>query len=235
MLLLDRLSASAERQIRREIGATSKQMVDVFAVTGNVPAINEHQSRIEVLLKRIWNASIVALASRVADAAQSKGRVLNRKNDDDRFELFVSEYLQQFGGLKIVQISDTTQTQIIEQVEIGRREGLGQQEIAQKILGNVAGIARLRANVIARTETHTSGNFGSLKQAEDSGLNMMREWVASSGARTRQTHSRADGQIVALNQAFEIGGSSLMYPGDPSGPAKETVNCRCAVAYVVDD
>lgn len=236
MLILDRIAASAERQLIKELSNTSNQLIQVFDLTGNVPhSIGEHQQRIEAILKQFWSLSINALAGRVADAAVAKGRVVNRKNDQDRFELFVFEYLQQFGGLKIVQISETTRTQIVDQIEAGRKEGLGQREIAKNMLANVSGLAKARANVIARTETHSAGNFGALKQAEDSGLEMMREWIASSGARTRDSHRQADGQIVGLNDPFTVGGHKLMYPGDPSGPGSETINCRCAVGYVVAD
>jgi hypothetical protein len=38
-----------------------------------------------------------------------------------------------------------------------------------------------------------------------------------------------------MDQAFEVGGEMLMYPGDPAGSAGNVINCRCAISHVVDD
>jgi len=39
---------------------------------------------------------------------------------------------------------------------------------------------------------------------------------------------------VALEESFHVGGAYLDRPHDPSGPAKEVVNCRCGVSFEVD-
>lgn len=235
MLILDRLALVAERLIALEIADTSKKMIESFEATGNVAQDYEHQKRIESILRGVWSESVAAMASRVSDLAQSKGRTVDRKKDKDRFELFVLDYIQRFGAEKILQISQTTRTQILDQILMGREAGLGQREIAKSITQKIPTISKMRANVIARTETHSSANYGSLKQAEDSGLQMQREWIASIGNRTRESHAQADGQIVGMDEPFKIGGARLMYPGDPSSPPEESINCRCAVGYVVVD
>lgn len=235
MLILDRLALVAERLIAREIADTSKNMLESFEATGNVSEDYKHQKRMESILRGVWGESVAMMASRVSDLAQAKGRVVDRKKDNDRFELFVQEYIQRFGAEKILQISQTTKTQILDQILMGRAEGLGQREIAKSITQKIPTISKMRANVIARTETHSAANYGSLKQAEDSGLQMQREWIASMGSRTRESHAQADGQIVGMDEPFIVGGTRLMYPGDPSAPPEESINCRCAVGYVVVD
>lgn len=50
--------------------------------------------------------------------------------------------------------------------------------------------------------------------------------------RTRTTHRAADGQRVALASPFIVGGAELMFPGDPSGPPQETIQCRCSLLLV---
>jgi len=40
---------------------------------------------------------------------------------------------------------------------------------------------------------------------------------------------------VPLSQPFEVDGEYLDHPGDPSGSAEAVINCRCSLAYVLDD
>lgn len=58
---------------------------------------------------------------------------------------------------------------------------------------------------------------------------LMKEWVATSDERTRMAHRLADGQIVPINEPFNVGMEKLMYPGDPIGSAANVINCRCTM------
>lgn len=99
-----------------------------------------------------------------------------------------------------------------------------------------------RAENIARTETLRSVNIGryeAYRQAVDSGRvreqDIRRTWNATPDKRTRDTHAGMGGQTVGLNEAFvSPSGARLMYPGDPSAPLHETINCRCNVTYRID-
>lgn len=54
-------------------------------------------------------------------------------------------------------------------------------------------------------------------------------WVCRHDEATRSSHLEADGQVVAVERPFMVGGVPLMYPGDRGGPAEETFNCRCVI------
>lgn len=56
-----------------------------------------------------------------------------------------------------------------------------------------------------------------------------KQWVARHDPRTRESHARADGQVVPVESDFTVGGAKLFVPGDPEGPFEETLNCRCIV------
>jgi len=95
---------------------------------------------------------------------------------------------------------------------------------------------KYRGDVIARTESINAlraGQHESLRQATEAGDvkegDVTREWDSSGDARTRETHVRADGQIVRGNEPFNVGGYQLRYPGDSSmgAPGEETISCRC--------
>lgn len=88
-----------------------------------------------------------------------------------------------------------------------------------------------RAVVIARTESlgALNGSRADAFQAfaEEGGEGMERMWLSTIDSRTRPSHVLADGQRVGLTEPFIVGGFPLMFPGDPSGPAGEVIQCRC--------
>ncbi len=84
-----------------------------------------------------------------------------------------------------------------------------------------------RAVKIARTET--TGIMGKSRQqsfehAKARNIELKKVWVATLDGRTRDSHQSLDGETVDTDAAFSNG---LMYPGDPSGPPSEVINCRC--------
>ena len=98
---------------------------------------------------------------------------------------------------------------------------------------------RWQALRIARTETTAASNYAATVSSSVSGVLMDKVWVSALDARTRQEpESRFDhyhmNQVrVPLEEAFNVSGEKLMFPGDPKGSAGNVVNCRCSVAQVV--
>ena len=99
-------------------------------------------------------------------------------------------------------------------------------------------LLRLRAETIARTETLASLHAGqdeAFRQAIDKGAvqenQVRRIWRTAGDGRVRDSHSNMSGDSVGLNERFSNG---LLYPGDPSGPASEIINCRCHLDIRID-
>lgn len=90
-----------------------------------------------------------------------------------------------------------------------------------------------RARRIARTETIGTLNSGTVEAAETlaeaTEIELNKRWLATSDYRTRPSHVAADEQVVPISEPFTVGGYPLKFPGDPSGPAGETIQCRCTV------
>ena len=92
-----------------------------------------------------------------------------------------------------------------------------------------------RAATIAITEVggayEAGGHLTSTAFTGDTGAKVEKHWDAARDSGTRETHAAAGAANgwIPEDRAFFVGGASLMYPGDPSGPASETVNCRCTV------
>ena len=94
--------------------------------------------------------------------------------------------------------------------------------------------SQFQAERLVRTEATAAANFATSAAATTifPGDQLQKEWIAASDEKTRPTHRTADGQIVDQNAAFTVGGFSMMFPGDPSAPAKEVINCRCSIAHI---
>jgi len=52
-----------------------------------------------------------------------------------------------------------------------------------------------------------------------------KRWLATDDERTRTTHREAEGQVVDMDEKFDVGEGELMFPGDPTGPIGEWINC----------
>jgi hypothetical protein len=92
-----------------------------------------------------------------------------------------------------------------------------------------------RAETIARKETITALHTAqeqSIQQAIDAGVISQTDltfvWRTARDNRVRDSHRPMNGQVRKAGMPFVTGaGASLLYPGDPSGPAAEVINCRC--------
>lgn len=150
------------------------------------------------------------------------------------FESLVVSWIEQVSASRVTQITGTTREQLRNIIARGREDGLGTREIAKMIRDGFGDtIGRARSEMIARTETHSAANAAQLFAAESTGVEMKREWIAASDERTRDDHAAADGQVVAMDEPFDVGGDELMYPGDPNGEPEQIINCRCTTGFLV--
>jgi len=58
-------------------------------------------------------------------------------------------------------------------------------------------------------------------------------WIPFLDERTRITHVQANGQEKTTFQTFTVGGASLRFPGDPLGPLREIMGCRCSKITII--
>jgi hypothetical protein len=93
-----------------------------------------------------------------------------------------------------------------------------------------------RSEVIGRTEALRAvhqGNEEMYRQAIDDGTidpaKLERKWVTRIDGRERRTHMRLNGQKRGWDEPWTTVNGTIRYPGDPDAPAKETIQCRCAV------
>ena len=92
-------------------------------------------------------------------------------------------------------------------------------------------------SIAARAETITRTEGGRVLEAASQARleaaarlvpGLQKQWFHGTVTRMpRLTHLGAAGQIRDVDKPFDVGGEQLMYPRDPAGSAKNTINCGC--------
>lgn len=95
----------------------------------------------------------------------------------------------------------------------------------QRVIG-MDSRAAVRSARTALTSAENAGRVSSYRRAQEVGVKLEQEWMATLDMRTRDSHRLMDGQHVTVGQKFPNG---LEYPGDPKGPGEEVWNCRCTL------
>lgn len=60
-------------------------------------------------------------------------------------------------------------------------------------------------------------------------------WITMLDEDVRDLHVPHHGETIGMQDSFNIGGSFLLYPGQPVGPPEGWINCRCTLAAGLDN
>lgn len=117
----------------------------------------------------------------------------------------------------------------------GILQGESMDKISKRIM-NVQEMNKTQAIRSARTIVTGAENKGrqdSYKRAEEDGIVMKREWIATNDSRTRHWHAELDGVEVDIDEPWVNEFGEIMFPGDPSADPANTYNCRCSMSAKV--
>jgi len=127
-----------------------------------------------------------------------------------------------------------------EALRLSLAEGFKESETHAELVARVREVFSERyanqGETIVRTETVSAYNFGAHEAwRQTDGLVESKEWVTAGDDLVRESHAAANGQVVQLEQAFTVGTSRMMFPGDweMGAEAGELCNCRCTAAPVL--
>lgn len=98
---------------------------------------------------------------------------------------------------------------------------------------NMGKNASVRNARTAMTAARNAGAKNRYKQANDMGIDVKNQWLATFDGKTRHEHRLLDGQIRPLDEPFEVDGEKIRYPADPQAPARLIYNCRCTLVPVI--
>lgn len=157
--------------------------------------------------------------------------------DFDLSAPFVREFIEARTNQLSGPVTQTTYEAIQRELADGVAEGESIEDLAKRIRGLFEETYANRAVTIARTEVISAYNGAASMGAAQLPSDVVagQEWIATRDGRTREQHADADGQLVAIGAAFDVGGAQLAYPGDPAGGASQTVNCRCTVGFLTPE
>ncbi|MFK4936069.1 phage minor head protein [Lactococcus garvieae] len=125
--------------------------------------------------------------------------------------------------------------QVSDAIARGMTFGYSYSRIAQEI-ATISEASYRQALTIARTEggrIRSNTTQQGYEEAKAKGVDLQKQWMATLDVRTRQDHSKLDGQIRDIDEPFEVNG----YEGQGPrlfGVAEEDINCRCTTVTIVN-
>jgi len=245
LLAQDKISTKYFRKIKAELTIVGDALAKSYLDNGNDSKFQgisqDHEKRLVVILTEL---------SRITNQTFRSIGIISIKSVFDTLDTSIESQILGVLAANVLttsaEIADTTiasaSAVIIQQMQISQNIAPDKyipsisRMIAKKIGGNGA---KSRAMTIARTETHKAANVSQFTRAEmaatDSGLDVQIEWISTNDGRVRDSHRSTNGQIVAIGEKFNVGGTKMKYPSDPSGGAANVINCRCVLGYHVPE
>lgn len=107
------------------------------------------------------------------------------------------------------------------------------EKLAKRLRAEFNEVNDVRGLAIAQTETGIMYGTARQEGMEQAGVSN-KQWLTSGGDTVRPEHAAANRQIVGVNDAFNVGGELLRFPGDPNGSPGNIINCRC-VSIATED
>lgn len=109
--------------------------------------------------------------------------------------------------------------------QLAEEDGQDEEQVAKTLRQT----AREESATMAATEAQATYGASQMAILKRSGFTS-KAWISMGDDRVRPTHVDCDAQgAIPIDAKFSNG---LLYPGDPNGPASETMNCRCNLVGV---
>lgn len=152
----------------------------------------------------------------------------------EHWQQLLTEFMRVYGAISVTQITDTTKEFLRNLLAYTQEQNMTTMEASRYIVAKMKSKDFLfnRALRIARTETTKISNYAHGVANEDSEIETQEKWIATEDHRTRRSHLIANGQVIDTGEMFVVGNTLMKYPGDPTAPAEEVVNCRCVRRFI---
>lgn len=235
-------AAQVERDIRRAVWAALSDWL--VQVARRVLRLGERpDAHVIHALAPLWRDSVQHIVH--GEIHKALGLAYQRLLGDDYpydQRVAVTRYLAEVTN-RMVRLPDEVFDLVAGQISQGVNLGEGIPQLATRV-DTVLSTTESerwpnRATVVARTETIGALNAGRADafrafddERDEDEPELEKLWLATDDNRTRPTHAEAEEQRVPVDKPFIVGGFELMFPGDPTGPAQEVIQCRCTMLLV---
>jgi len=239
----ERFVPDAITSINKAIDKQVNAAADAVASGANWSvAVDQNADAMVQAFREMYSVVFPYFAGQFYNAVDSQTKDFG-PDDLATWETLVEDWLNAAGAQKVTQVDAYTKSVIAQVIsnayaidpETGGRLGrLSALETAKLLQEKFGDMKAYRAERIARTEINSAANWGHAEGAKsisaNTGLRLDKTWMAVADNRTRDTHSRIDGETVRDDERFSNG---LRFPGDPMGPSEEIIQCRCTFVHTV--
>jgi SPP1 gp7 family putative phage head morphogenesis protein len=229
-----------EKELLRLFVGVENRLLSRLVYLGYIPQGTERRKVfVEEFLKHLYEEVPAVIVNNALSNAK-RGRFLAF---DDLEENGVNLSYQEFDSWtydrlrkKFYTFSQDTAKRIIGDIEenlaSSYEQGLGIDQVAERLKQEFEEIREYRLRLIARTEINSAQNEGVQVTLEDLGV-PYKQWLTARDTRVRGNkprdkadHVKMHGEVVKLGERFSNG---LLIPGDRTGDIAEWINCRCRI------
>lgn len=231
-VMTDRVVESLNHTLK---GRPRRQVLKSFNVD-SVYSTTEETKHLNELLHKILQGS-VSTAGSIATIELA----LNLSINDDQFngnDPRVLDFVRVNALKNATSVAGTTKARLQTVLTEAFDQGKTLNEITTAVRAAMSDMATWRADLISRNEVGIAFNAGrkmAVDQviSENPGVKLFKVWISARDERVRDTHVTNDEitqrRPLAMDERYPNG---LLYPQESSGPAEETINCRCVESYV---
>lgn len=245
----EEMAQAVEGEIEEALSDAMLAAIDRFEKEDVLALPDTFRDKLTDTLSSVWLYATEKAGQPILDEFRSYGfeHLETKADEQSLFERIRDMFIERYGATKVQQIFQTTRNQLMRLILQGQQDGLPIDAIAARLRAAVPELSRLRAHIIARTETHSANRFAQQQTARESRRALNKTWVIVTDSRTRDfgegdgvidefNHRAMSGVTVPLDQPYFVPTKygtrePLMFPGDPNGSAGSIINCRCAEFY----
>ena len=127
---------------------------------------------------------------------------------------------------RLVKVNDTTYEEIKRILSQSYEDGAPLAQTERAIREQFDMFSKVRSTRIAKTEMNGVVNGGQWLADKQAGVDS-KMWISANLPTSREHHIAASGQVVGIDDLFQVGGSRLRWSSDSAGPAHDVINCYC--------